>query len=180
MCKDYRFTELLLCIATKEHLLILNALAPFTLPAQHRWLFLAEYIQQYNVGGGKEIVHRHRRQLFKPTSFSLFIDDTCMYHSTFWTKKKSPWKRTTVNCSSDAQIASLISRAQSATLWLQTDLEFGRAGIRHNVSGRKGDWFGVLSLNVLSDVESKTVWVFLWISKVLESSEGECFMPNQG
>lgn len=54
MCNDYRFTELLLSIATKEHLHILKALVPFTLPAQHRRLILADYIQQYNVGGEKE------------------------------------------------------------------------------------------------------------------------------
>lgn len=91
-----KITELLsyfCALPTKEHLLILKALAPFTLPAQHRRLILADYIQQYNVGGGKEktqngkgtsfftirltsllhclcseTVHKHRTRLFKTTS----------------------------------------------------------------------------------------------------------------
>lgn len=52
-----KITDLLSCLCvlpTKEHLHILKALAPFTLPAWHRRLILADYIQQYNAGRGKQ------------------------------------------------------------------------------------------------------------------------------
>lgn len=97
MCNYYRFT--FVHYLTKAHLHILKALTSFPVPAQHRRLILADYIQQHNVGRGKErtqygtrtsfftirlmssihclsseTAHRHRVRRFKPKSFSYFSD----------------------------------------------------------------------------------------------------------
>lgn len=124
-----KFTDLLsyfCALPTKEHLHILKALAPFTLPAQHRRLILADYIQQCNVGGGKEKKKKHKMgqghnfslldsypyfivfSLKQSTSTELDFSNQRLWYTVvylemitsgaFWTKEKCPCKRTTVNC----------------------------------------------------------------------------------
>lgn len=54
MCDNNRFTDILSCIYDKHTPTHKEAQTSFILPALHRELILANYIQQYNVSEGRK------------------------------------------------------------------------------------------------------------------------------